>query len=261
MRKRKVKTRRSYHQVALLILAVTGNVMAVPAMQTATQIPVTADAQVRVAVSNTDPNMLVVPGDRIVAIDSAQGMFLNGDNKGMTGQANGGVVLMTAQTKPFTFYVRTAGGLTVSIVAVPQKRDGRVLQLISDKPVSQAKAQQWERSQPYVNTLVDIQKALLNGALPEGFVKAPVTGVPAFRLPPQLSWRANQMWSGGALRVYQLTVRNNSAAIVNLPERLFQAEGVRAVMVFPWGGTLLPSGQSLVLVTVSDTGEAANGEH
>ncbi len=46
------------------------------------QIPVSPDSQVRVAFSNSEPNMLVVPGDRIVAIDSAQGMFINGNQKG-----------------------------------------------------------------------------------------------------------------------------------------------------------------------------------
>ncbi|WP_326832709.1 type-F conjugative transfer system secretin TraK [Providencia alcalifaciens] len=38
------------------------------------------DAQVRVGISNREPNMLVVPGDKIVSIDSAQGMFVTPTN-------------------------------------------------------------------------------------------------------------------------------------------------------------------------------------
>ncbi|EBK2214667.1 conjugal transfer protein TraK, partial [Salmonella enterica subsp. enterica serovar Schwarzengrund] len=77
-----------------------------PAAQQPVRIPVTADSQVKVAFSNTQPNMLIVPGDRIVAVDSASGMFLNDGQTGRTGMANGGVVLMTEQTEPFTFYLR-----------------------------------------------------------------------------------------------------------------------------------------------------------
>ena len=97
-------------------------VFSAPVTQPPVRIPVTADSQVKVAFSNTQPNMLLVPGDRIVAVDSASGIFLNDGLKSLTGNASGGVVLMTAQTEPFTFYLRTAGGLTVSVVAVPQKR-------------------------------------------------------------------------------------------------------------------------------------------
>ncbi len=111
-------------------------------------------------------------------------MFIN-DNRAM-GQLNGGVQLMTAQTAPFTFYVRTEGGLTVSVVGVPQKRDGRVLHFISDRPVHHEAARRWETSQPYVRLLTDIQKAVLAGKVPEGFAEAPVAALPPFSLPAWL---------------------------------------------------------------------------
>ncbi|WP_181962068.1 TraK domain-containing protein, partial [Klebsiella pneumoniae] len=101
-----------------LFLAASGNfpVLASPVSQPPVDIPVGPDSQVRIAISNTDPNLFVVPGDRIIAVDSVQGMFVNA-NKAQ-GQANGGVILMTTQTRPFTFYLRTAGGLTVSVIGL-----------------------------------------------------------------------------------------------------------------------------------------------
>lgn len=222
-----------------------------PAAQQPVRIPVTADSQVKVAFSNTQPNMLIVPGDRIVAVDSASGMFLNDGQTGRTGIANGGVVLMTAQTDPFTFYIRTAGGLTVSVVAVPQKRDGRVLQFISVRPAVSKPAQRWERSQAYPETLIALQKGVLNGQLPDGFVSAPVTPLPPLTLPYGLQVQPDEMWSGGQLRIYRVTLRNTGTTATGIPERLFRADGVRAVMIHPFVVTLKPGATAQVWLTVS----------
>lgn len=235
--------------LALMLLAPVGVAVAAPATSRPVSIPVSPDAQVHVALSNTNPNLLVVPGDRIIAVDSASGMFLN-DNMAM-GQANGGVQLMTAQKKPFTFYLRTAGGLTVSVVGVPENRQGRVLHFVSNRPVKHEAARQWETEQPYPRALVALQKALLRGAVPEGYSEAPVAGLPAFNLPGALSVQAQQMWNGGELRVYRLSVTNRSTAVMLLPERLFRAPGVRAVMIFPYGTSLLPGATAGVWVTAS----------
>lgn len=226
-------------------------VFSAPVTQPPVRIPVTADSQVKVAFSNTQPNMLLVPGDRIVAIDSASGIFLNDGLKSLTGNASGGVVLMTAQTAPFTFYLRTAGGLTVSVVAVPQKRDGRVLQFISDRPAVSKPAEHWERSQAYPETLIALQKGVLNGQLPDGFVSAPVTPLPPLSLPFPLTVQAENMWNGGQLRIYQTTLRNTGTTETGIPERLFRADGVRAVMIHPFAVTLKPGATAQVWLTVS----------
>ncbi|HGV1670401.1 TPA: type-F conjugative transfer system secretin TraK, partial [Escherichia coli] len=90
--------------VALLCSLACG-VQAAPSAQLPVRVPVSPDAQARIVLSNTQPNLLVVPGDRIVAVDSALGTFTNAGDYGQTGMANGGVVLMTEKTTPFTFYV------------------------------------------------------------------------------------------------------------------------------------------------------------
>lgn len=245
--------------LALFISSVLHPASAEPVAQLPTQIPVSPDAQVKVEFSNSEPNLLVVPGDRVVGIDSAQGMFINGNNKGTAGTANGGVVLMTAQTTPFTFYVRTVGGLTVSVVAVPKKRDGRVLQLISNKPAPQVAAKRWERSLPYPQMLIDLHKALLNGELPNGFVEAPVIAVPNFQLPSGYAVSADTMWNGGGLRVYQLHVRNTSSVAKPLSERLFNQSGVRSVVIHPYSETVLAGATATVWLTVSN--EVNDGQH
>ncbi len=42
--------------------------------------------------------------------------------------------------------------------------------------------------------------------------------------------------------------------LLNMPERLFNAAGVRAVMVFPFSTQLMPGAQTSVWVTVSSEG-------
>ncbi|UCQ29559.1 type-F conjugative transfer system secretin TraK (plasmid) [Edwardsiella tarda] len=238
-----------------LFTAIPPSALAAVSAAAPIQIPVTPDSQVQLSLSNTNPNMLVIPGDRIIAVDSAQGVFMNTGDYGQSGQANGGVVLMTEKTTPFTFYLRTEGGLVISVVAHPQKRDGRVVHLLSHRPVSHSAAMRWERSQPYVSLLVEVQKALLNGRVPRGYVAAPVVAAPRFSLPSALSARPDAMWSGGQLRVYRYRVINQGAQTVTLPERLFAAPGVRSVLISPWGPTLMPAATTTVYITVSQSGD------
>lgn len=233
------------------------------AASTATQpikLAVFPDAQVRVGISNREPNMLVVPGDKIVSIDSAQGMLINGDQKGTMGAANGGVILMTTQTQPFTFYVKTAGGLTVSVVAVPEKRDGRVVQLIAQQPARLPDAAKWERSLPYPTLLVALHNALLNGDVPKGFIGAPVVALPTFHLPSSFQVSAEKMWNGGALRAYQLAVKNTGNTPIALSERLFHQQGVRSVVIYPYSASVLPGATARVWLTIDNLGER-DGKH
>ena len=232
------------------VFAWHAGVWAQPTALPAVDIPVTADAQVRVALSNTDPNLLVVPGDRIVAVDSAQGMFIN-DNRAL-GQANGGVQLMALQTTPFTFYVRTEGGLTVSAVGIPQKRSGRMLHLVTDRPAHPEVVRRWERAEPYVRMLSALHKALLVGLLPLSFSAAPVVVPSPFSLPAGLRAEPVQMWHGGSLRLYRFSVRNTGTVSQAITEHLFSMAGVRAVMVFPFSVTLMPGARTSVWAIVSD---------
>lgn len=244
--------------VMALICAVSWSSRAAPSAQLPVKVPVTQDAQARIALSNTQPNLLVVPGDRIVAVDSAQGTFTNAGEYGQAGMANGGVILMTEKTSPFTFYVRTEGGLVVSVIGQPQARDGRVVHLMSEHPVRHKAAAAWERSHDYVALLVDVQQRLMNGVVPPGYMLSPVVAAPVFSLPAGMTARAESMWSGDRLRVYRYRVSSHSAGTYPLSERLFSAPGVRSVVIYPRAETLLPGGATDVWVTVGQT-EARDG--
>jgi conjugal transfer pilus assembly protein TraK len=80
-----------------------------------TVVPLTNGGQANIAVSNTDPNLFMVPGDRITAINSLDGGLTNQEQTD-----SGGAILATVSKKPFTFIVETERGLNFSIRAVPR---------------------------------------------------------------------------------------------------------------------------------------------
>lgn len=67
-----------------------------------TVVPLTNGGQANIAVSNTDPNLFTVPGDRITAINSLDGGLTNQEQTD-----SGGAILATVSKKPFTFIVET----------------------------------------------------------------------------------------------------------------------------------------------------------
>lgn len=80
-----------------------------------TVVPLANGGQANIAVSNTDPNLFTVPGDRITAINSLDGGLTNQEQTD-----SGGAILATVSKKPFTFIVETERGLNFSIRAVPR---------------------------------------------------------------------------------------------------------------------------------------------
>lgn len=104
--------------LALLMLA-SGQTVAAPAALSATIVPLTNGGQASIAVSNTDPNLFTVAGDRVTALTSLDGELTRQEQT-----ASGGVIVSTLNKKPFTFILETERGLNFSVQAVPQRALG-----------------------------------------------------------------------------------------------------------------------------------------
>ncbi|TJZ59428.1 TraK domain-containing protein, partial [Raoultella planticola] len=104
-----------------------------------TVVPLANGGQANIAVSNTDPNLFTVPGDRITAINSLDGGLTNQEQTD-----SGGAILATVSKKPFTFIVETERGLNFSIRAVPRAGVGRTIQLVSELVGTPGPAKSWE---------------------------------------------------------------------------------------------------------------------
>lgn len=211
------------------------------------------NGQFQLPVSNTNPNLIVIPGDRIVAISSAAGKLTDKRNT-----KDGAVLFSSASDKPFTLFIETEHGQVVSIQATPRAGEGHSYRLMGVKPVPRPMAQAWETGQPYESLLIELNKTVLQGHMPEGYVPAYMSNdhIPA---PADLKMTAEEAWTGNALRVVRYRVTNPFDYVVSLNEQDFWRPGVRAVMFSPSVLSVLPGTSFSVFIT--RTQEVSDGQH
>ncbi|ELM3737406.1 type-F conjugative transfer system secretin TraK [Edwardsiella piscicida] len=213
-----------------------------------TLVPLSNGGQANIAVSNTDPNLFTVAGDRITAINSLEGELTRQEQT-----ASGGIVIATLNKKPFTFIIETERGLNFSIRAVPRAGEGRTIQLVSDLLGTGETPQAWEEATPYEALLVAVNKGVHEGALPAGWQSIPVTNE-ALTTPTGLQSVADNVWVGHHLKVVRYTVINPGNTPRTVSERDFWQPGTRAIMFVGPARQIIGGGRMPVYVTTS--GEA-----
>ncbi|END8876912.1 type-F conjugative transfer system secretin TraK [Escherichia coli] len=211
-----------------------------------TVVPLINGGQANIAVSNTDPNLFMVPGDRITAINSLDGGLTNQEQTD-----SGGAILATVSKKPFTFIVETERGLNFSIRAVPRAGAGRTIQLVSELAGTPGPAKSWEESSPYESLLVSLNRAVRQGGMPEGYQPVPVTSE-TLTVPAGLSAKAEKVWTGHHLKVVRYAVDNVSLSPRMVKESDFWQPGTRAIMISGTAGPLLSGGRLQVWVTTAE---------
>ncbi len=213
-----------------------------------TVVPLTNGGQANIAVSNTDPNLFTVPGDRITAINSLDGGLTNQEQTD-----SGGAILATVSKKPFTFIVETERGLNFSICAVPRAGVGRTIQLVSELSGTPGPARAWEESNPYESVLVTLNRAVRQGSVPGDYQAVPVTSE-TLAVPAGLRATAEKVWTGHHLKVVRYSLDNVSLSPRMVRESDFWQPGTRAVMLSTPAGPLTAGGRMQVWVTTSDAG-------
>lgn len=217
-------------------------------------IPLPNGGQANVGLSNTDPNLFTVPGDRIVALNSLNGALTQQENT-----ESGGVIVSTMSKDPFTFIIETERGLNFSIRAVPRSGAGRTFQLVGELTRTSAAAKSWEQSQPYEAMLVNLNKALVENRIPEGFSAIPVTNE-SLAVPYGLRATAETVWIGYNLNVVRFTVMNTGTSRISVNERDFWQPGIRSIMFAIPTQQIIGGGRIQVYVTRSVEG-GADGQH
>lgn len=205
--------------------------------------------QFRLSISNTDPNMIFIPGDNVTAITAQGGMLAD---KRLT--SAGGVLFTSVTTRTFTLYVETALGQTFSVVATPVKGEGRVYRLMSTEPPVRPETRKWETAQAYEKLLISLNRAVLKGVMPDGYgeVKPLSDGI---RIPGGFSVTPQKAWAGDQLRVDQYELRNTNTWGVELREQDFWKPGVRAVMFDDNAPTLMGGGMTVTVIRENGEGE------
>ncbi|MDD9665862.1 type-F conjugative transfer system secretin TraK [Klebsiella pasteurii] len=213
-----------------------------------TVVPLTNGGQANIAVSNTDPNLFTVPGDRITAINSLDGGLTNQEQTD-----SGGAILATVSKKPFTFIVETERGLNFSIRAVPRAGVGRTIQLVSELSGTPGPSRAWEESNPYESVLVALNRAVRQGSVPGDYQSVPVTSE-TLAVPAGLRATAERVWTGHHLKVVRYSLDNVSLSPRMVRESDFWQPGTRAVMLSTPAGPLTAGGRMQVWISTSDAG-------
>lgn len=245
--------RNKRHSLPALLLFVCGHGIAAPQAQNATVVPLANGGQASIALSNTDPNLFTVAGDRVTALTSLDGELTRQEQT-----ASGGVIVSTLNKKPFTFILETERGLNFSVRAVPRAGAGRTVRLVSELSGTGEKAAGWETSSPYEATLVSLSQHLMGGTLPEGWYELPVTRE-MLTPPPGLQAGAERVWIGNHLKVVRYRVTNRTTSARNVSESDFWQNGIRAVMFAEPARTLMAGGAMQVYIISS--GETSRGQY
>ena len=236
-----------------LLMLVTGHTAAAPTAVSATVVPLANGGQASIAVSNTDPNLFTVAGDRVTALTSLDGELTRQEQT-----ASGGVIVSTLNKKPFTFILETERGLNFSVQAVPRAGVGRTIRLVSELSGTGDAARSWEESSPYEAMLVSLSQHLLGGKLPSGWQSIPVTNE-RLSAPVGLVARAERVWVGNHLKVVSYRVTNSTASARNLTESDFWQHGIRGVL-FAEPARQVMAGGALQVFIISGGG-AVDGQY
>lgn len=139
-------------------------VVVLPAAQV--QLPATIsfpqDGQSRLSISNTNPDMTLIPEDKVTAI-AASGEML-ADRRLTTAE---GVLLALVAIRIFTIFVETVPGQTFSAATTPVEDEGRVYRPMSAEPPSRPETRKWGTVQAYEELLIDPNRAMLTGDMPD----------------------------------------------------------------------------------------------
>jgi len=150
------------------------------------------------------------------------------------------IYVATDQQQPVTMFVTEAGSQeqAISLTLMPRRIPPReiFLRFADDhQPATRKRAQIWEQSQPYVQTIKDVFRGIALGEVPRGYSLGAVTkgsGVP-FCAQAGMEIIFGQVLDGHHLRVFVATVKNTSAQSLEFTETACSGDNVVAVAAYP----------------------------
>jgi conjugal transfer pilus assembly protein TraK len=207
--------------------------------------------RITTAVSNSDPNSISVPDDRVVSIQATQGIL-----QSRSTTPDGAVIFTTLAEKPFTVFVQTESGFSFSVYAMPRKQPGLSLVVNNHSVRGDERASQWESSQStYSSLLTSLISDFINNKKPTGFVFTKNTDISLSPSAQQnFTVRPVSAWRGDQIRVVRLDITNRASNRIELNERYFWSKGVMAVSYWPRLDFLSPGGTVSAVIVLREEG-------
>lgn len=191
------------------------------------------------------PNRIVTPfGNPEVVSTSLSG----GEKEGECGEVcikENVVYVATDKEHPVTMFITEKGSETqaLSLTMVPRKIPPREVflkldgQTVASGLYSNPKAERWERSKPYVETLRSVFRKLALGEIPQGYT---MNAIPNTVAPPycdhpgmKVSFKHGQMLMGHSLSVFVGVAENTSSDALEFQEATCGDWDVAAVTTWP----------------------------
>jgi len=171
------------------------------------------------------------------------------------------VYVATDAQHPVTMFITEAGSQdqAISLTLMPRRIPPREIfvRFADDHQLATRKrAQIWEQSQPYVQTIKDVFRSIALGEVPRGYSLGAVTkgsSVP-FCAQPGMEITFGQVLDGHHLRVFVATVKNMGTNTTEFMETACAGDDVVAVAAFP-SIRLYPAQKTEIYVAVRGTEE------
>lgn len=186
--------------------------------------------QLKISLSNTDLNKVLISGDRIVSVDGVRGSYSAKDT------ADGGILVapaMTTRADGRTLYVETEFGRAVSLKFTATPTPGKTYELhpMSPPKVVNDLPKAWEEEGPYLSVITDLFGAVLAGGIPENYIEVAVDAQQSQpSKQPYLPFKITRerIFVGFHLAITEYRVENQSQLTLDLPAENFYMPGVRA---------------------------------
>ena len=186
--------------------------------------------QLRVTLSSSDLNKILIEGDRITAVDGIKGSYSAKDT------SDGGVLISPSPLPKGgskSLYIETEFGRAVSLKFSTTTVPGRTYKLQAKSPVRvlNEPAKTWEEESPYISIITDLFRTVMSGRVPENYIDVQVDS--QFLKPsrqPYLPFELTRkrILVGFHMAMTEFQVKNMSQLKLNLPVDKFYIPGVKA---------------------------------
>lgn len=203
-----------------------------------------------IPISLDHPNRILTPFKKPQVMSTTLSGGKGGDCSELC--VRGGVIYVTTdRTEPVTMFVNEKGHeeVALSITMIPSKIPPKevtftlpesVLETIrsnSGDPEGMKKAEAWETSQPYVDTLREALRSVALGEMPQGYTMRTIRDndtVPKCRHPGlDISFKGGQLLEGFNLLIYVGVITNKSDRPVEFREQACGSWDTAAVAAWP----------------------------
>ena len=197
--------------------------------------------QISVVLSRVDTNRIEVKGDKITAVNGPTGEYAAKND------ASGAAYISVYKQLPFTVFLTTEAGHSLSLFVVPKNVVGKTLILKARSASKEAIAK--EKDTPYQKLLTALITGMVNHKAPDGYFYHVVRHARHFNFYGIGVMALRGVYNGARLKGMVFTLRNKTRHAITVKEAWFYQHGVAAIALSKQ--TLLPKETALVFDVVN----------